>query len=253
MKYVYLLNRFSLKDKLDSLVKRIDQVSKKRKLNYVIEINDLNTSTEDIVEKYKDKKCILLAVGGDGTINRVLNKVVGTNNMLGFIPYGTGNDFYKTCQETLKEKVNEIDLIKINEKYFINVACFGIDAEIGNNDEIIHSKLIPEKQRYNMSLLLHFIKFKAKRMKVKAKNCNWDEVSTTVVVCNGRYYGGGYKVGYTSELQNGVVDLYLIKKVPKLMMAKLIMGMKKGQHEKSSYTTKLQVKELTIESSERAN
>ena len=53
MKYVYVLNRFSLKDKLDPLVEKIKEVSKKRKMDYVIEINNEKTSTEDIVRKYK--------------------------------------------------------------------------------------------------------------------------------------------------------------------------------------------------------
>ncbi len=142
MKYIYILNRFSLKDKLEPLVKRIEEVSKNRKLDYKIEINNLEVSTEDIVEKYKKDKVTFLAVGGDGTINRVLNSMVNTKNILGFIPYGTGNDFYRSCKEQLNEKVNKIDLVQINDKYFINVACFGIDADIGNNDT--HNLTVPD-------------------------------------------------------------------------------------------------------------
>ena len=195
MKYIYILNRFSLKDKLNPLVKKIEKVSKSKKMDYKIEINDWKTSTEDIVRKYAKEKVTLLAVGGDGTINRVLNSMNMKKNILGFIPYGTGNDFYKACQECLNEKENPIDLIKINEKYFINVACFGIDADIGNNDEVIHSKWIPEKQRYNMSLVRHFLSYKTKPAVVKYNGKTWKEEMTTIVLCNGRYYGGGYKVG----------------------------------------------------------
>ncbi|MBR4693372.1 MAG: YegS/Rv2252/BmrU family lipid kinase [Bacilli bacterium] len=247
MKYIFLLNRFSLKKKLNPLVKRIEEASKKLKLDYKIEINSREESTEDIVERYKKKSCILLAVGGDGTINRVLNGIVGTKNILGFIPYGTGNDLYRSCQELLKEKENKIDLVKINDKYFINVACFGIDAEIGNNDDMIHSKWIPESQRYNMSLVAHFLKYKTKKVKVTYNNKEWINDMTTIVICNGRYYGGGYKVGYTAKLNNGSVDLYLIDKMNKLRMATLITGMNKGKHENSKHTTKAKIKEARIE------
>jgi len=253
MKYVYVLNRFSLKNKLNPLVKRINEVSKRRKMDYVIEINNLKTSTEDIIKKYKKEKVTFLAVGGDGTINRVLNSMIGTKNILGFIPYGTGNDFYRTCKETLTKKENKIDLIKINNKYFINVACFGIDADIGNNDEMIHSKIIPEKQRYNMSLIAHFLKYKTKPVKVTYQDKVWEDEMTTIAICNGRYYGGGYKVGYQSELSNGTVDVYLINKMKKLMMAKLIAGMNKGLHETSLHTTKEQLKELKIEFQEEVS
>ncbi|MBP5678933.1 MAG: hypothetical protein J6X28_03800 [Bacilli bacterium] len=248
MEYIFILNRFSLKEKLEDVKKRLEKVSKKKKLKYKIEINNEEVSTEDIVEKYKKKRVCIVAVGGDGTINRVLNKVVGTKNVLGFIPYGTGNDFYKSCQELLKEGIQTIDLVKINEKYCINVACFGIDAEIGNNDDIIHSKWIPAKQRYNMSLIHHFLKFQPREVRVKVNKIQWNSPMTTIVLCNGRYYGGGYKVGFTSQLNNGKIDVYLINQMPKIKMATLINGMKKGLHEKSIYTTKVQAKELTIES-----
>ncbi len=247
MKYVYILNRFSLKDKLNPLVKRIEYISNNRKMDYVIEINNVDTSTEDIVKKYKKDKVTFLAVGGDGTINRVLNSMVGTKNILGFIPYGTGNDFYRTCREQLNKKINKIDLIKINDKFFINVACFGIDADIGNNDEIIHSKIIPEKQRYNMSLLIHFLKYKTKPVKVTYNNKTWIDEMTTIALCNGRYYGGGYRVGYRARLDNGTIDVYLIDKMKKMMMAKLIKGMDNGLHEDSIHTTKIVVKKLKIE------
>ena len=253
MKYVYVLNRFSLKDKLNPLISKIEEVSSRRKMDYIIEINNEETSTEDIINKYKKDKVTFLAVGGDGTINRVLNSMVNTKNILGFIPYGTGNDLYRTCRETLKEKENKIDLVKINDKYFINVACFGIDADIGNNDDIIHSKIIPEKQRYNMSLLVHFLKYKSKPVKVTYNNNTWESEMTTIAVCNGRYYGGGYRVGYHSSLDNGTVDLYMISKMKKVMMAKLITGMNKGLHENSIHTTKAKVKECRIEFNEEVS
>ena len=215
-------------------------------MDYVIEINSKKTSTEDIVKKYRKKQVTFLAVGGDGTINRVLNSMVGSKNVLGFIPYGTGNDFYKTCQEILTKKINRIDLIQINQKYFINVACFGIDADIGNNDEIIHSKWIPEKQRYNMGILAHFLKYKVKHAKAEYNHKVWEDEMTTIAVCNGRYYGGGYKVGYHSKLTNGKVDVYLVNKMGKISMAKLIKGMNKGLHEHSNHTTKAEVKEIKL-------
>jgi YegS/Rv2252/BmrU family lipid kinase len=247
MKYVYVLNRFSLKDKLNPLVEKIKEVSKKRKMDYLIEINNDKTSTEDIVRKYKKEKVTFLAVGGDGTINRIVNSMNHEKNILGIIPSGTGNDFNRACLELIKKKETKIDLIKINQKFFINVACFGIDADIGNNSNIVHSKWIPEKQGYNISLLVHFVKYKTKPAKVFYNDKTWEDEMTTIAICNGRYYGGGYKVGYQSFLDNGTVDLYMVNKMNKLQMATLIMGMNKGRHEHSPHTTKVQVKKCTIE------
>ena len=99
-----------------------------------------------------------------------------------------------------------------------------------------------------MGLIYHFLTFKPKRMIVTTNDFEWNEEASTIAICNGRYYGGGYKVGYQSNLQNGLLDVYLVKKMKRLKMAMLIKGMNQGKHEKSPYTTKLQVKELKIQS-----
>ena len=72
-------------------------------MEFIIEINSEELSTEDIVAKYRDQKNILLAVGGDGMVNRVLNGIAGTDNILGIIPLGSGNDFYRSVEKDLKE------------------------------------------------------------------------------------------------------------------------------------------------------
>ena len=246
MKHVFLVNKFSLKNKTDQVRAIVEEVCKKRNIDYIIEQNSEEESTEDILKRYQDTKDIIIAIGGDGTINRVLNGIAGTQNVLGYIPYGTGNDFYRVNKELLTEEINKIDLVRINEKYFINTACFGIDADIANSDEIVHSKLIPKKQRYNISLIYHLLKYKAKQMTVDVHSDITKGEFTTVIVCNGRYYGGGYKVAPHSTLDDGLVDVYLVNKTSKPNMAKVIMSIKSGAHEKAKIVKKLQTDKLTI-------
>ena len=253
MKYVFIINQFGKGKKLKELENNIQKVCRKRKIDYKIEKNSIKRSTEDILKDYQKSNNIIFAVGGDGILNRVLNGLVGTKNILGFIPYGTGNDFYKTMKESYSSGIHEIDLVKINHRFFINVACFGIDADIGNNGDIIHSKWIPKSQRYNMSLLYHFLKYKPRKMKIKTEENTYVGEYATVVVCNGKYYGGGYKVGYSSFVNDGLLDVYLVTKMNKIHMAKLILGMNKGKHEQSPHTTKISTKKIIIKSSETIN
>ena len=248
MKYIILLNRFSLKDRLDIVKSNIENACRELDIDYKIEINNDKVSTEDIVKSYNGKKVVLCAVGGDGIINRVLNAMDRDNNTLSFIPSGTGNDFYKSCLVQFKDGINDCDLVKINDKFFINTCCFGIDADIANNSDIIHSKIIPKSQRYNASLLYNFLKYKVRHMKVTINNEVIEDDFTTIVLCNGMYYGGGYKIGFNSLLNNDLVDVYLVPKLPKIGMAKLILGMNKGKHEKDERVKKYHVKELLIES-----
>ena len=71
--------------------------------------NDIDGYTIRITLKNGQEK--LYEIDGDGMINKVLNGIVGTNNMLGYIPYGTGNDFHRTAKEILEPGENDIDII----------------------------------------------------------------------------------------------------------------------------------------------
>lgn len=247
MKYIFILNSFG-KRNIKDIYQKIDIVSKSLNLNYAIEVNNSNLSTDDILKKYRDTRNVIVAVGGDGMINKVLNGIVNTNNMLGYLPFGTGNDFHKTVKETLVDGRNPIDLVKINDKYFINIACFGIDADIANDDSFIHNKFIPRNLRYNAGVIYHFLNYKAKNMEIMIDSQIIKDNFTTVAVCNARYYGGGYKIATNSILNDGLVEVYLVKELDKIPMAKTILSMKDGSHEKSPYVKKIRTDSLVISS-----
>ena len=245
MKYVFILNSFGKRD-IKDLYKKIEVVSNRLNLNYIIEVNSKNLSTEDILKKYKSTRNIIVAVGGDGMINKIVNGIVNTNNMFSYIPYGTGNDFDKTVKETLKPHRNYIYLFKINDKYFINIACFGVDADIANDETFIHNKLIPRDLRYNAGVMYHFLKYRAKTFEIIIDDEIIKDQFTTVAVCNARYYGGGYKIGPSSLVNDGLAEVYLVDKLNKLEMAKAILSMKDGKHENNSHIRKIKTDSLTI-------
>ena len=93
-----MINRFSLRERLNNYVTIIEKVAKRLKLDYVIEINDDDNTTEDILSNYKKSNDIIYAVGGDGIINRVINSMYGTKNKVACIPAGTGNDFNRSMK-----------------------------------------------------------------------------------------------------------------------------------------------------------
>lgn len=88
-------------------------------------------------EKYGSDIAIY-ACGGDGTINEVASALVGTDSYMGVLPCGTGNDFCrtihggKTVDQVLSEIKNaqktKIDIIKMNDRYSINIGSIGFDA-----------------------------------------------------------------------------------------------------------------------------
>lgn len=253
MKYIFVINSFTLKDEINEVIHRIKDFCVKNNMEFEVEINNEDNSTEDIVKKYKKCGYTIVAVGGDGMINRVLNALVGTNNTLGFIPCGTGNDFYRSVSKEMKNGIEECDVIKINDRYFINVACFGIDADVANNKGLIKSKIIPKSQRYNVSVINSFLKYEPRHFILKINNEEIEGDFATVAVCNGGFYGSGYNISPNFKLNNGLIDVYAVEDDNKFNIMKMILSMKKGKHEKYKKVHKFQTNKLTIISNKEIN
>lgn len=247
MKYVFILNSFGKRFNND-LYSKIQAVAQKLNIDYLIEVNSETLSTEDILNKYKSTRNIMVAVGGDGMINKVLNGTVNTHNMLSYLPNGTGNDFDKTVKELLNPGRNCVDCVRINTKYFINIACFGIDAEIANDDNFVHNSFIFKDLRYKAGIPFHLLNYKAKDLKIYIDDEMINRDFTTVAVCNARYYGNGYKIGPDSILNDGLAEVYLVNKLNKLDMIKTIMSIKDGSHVNNPNIEKRRVERLLIQS-----
>ena len=224
MKHIFLVNSFSLREKTNNMIDRINRVASNLNLDYVIEVNDINNTTEDIVNKYKKNEDVIYAIGGDGVINRVLNSIIDTKNTLGFIPCGTGNDFYRTVKETFKYKIEDVDLLKINDRYFINVSCFGVDADIGNNKVVLRNRLIPKSMKYTLSIISHFLKYTPRKLKVLMDNKTYNGLFSTICVCNARYYGGGYKINPNGDIKDGKFEVIVANKLNKFELLKHYIG-----------------------------
>lgn len=246
MKYIFVINSFTLRDEINEVIHRIKDFCVRKNMEFEVEINNEDNSTEDIVRKYKKCGYTIVAVGGDGMINRVLNALVGTNNTLGFIPCGTGNDFYRSALKEIKKETEECDVIKINDRYFINVACFGIDADVANNKGLIKSKIIPKSQRYNVSVINSFLKYEPRHFILKMNNEEIEGDFATVAVCNGGFYGSGYNISPNFKLNNGLIDVYAVENDNKFNIMKMILSMKKGKHEKYKKVHKFQTNKLTL-------
>lgn len=251
MKYIFLINSFTIKEKLNKLIHNIKDYCVKNNINYEIEINNENNSTENILKKYKKTEYIIIPVGGDGIINRTLNSIVNTKNILSFIPYGTGNDFYKSVKAEYKKGINECDLISINDKYFINTACFGIDADVANNKSHFKSKILPKSQAYNYAVIKSFSTFKSRNFEIDLNSQKYKGKYVTIAVCNGGYYGNGYYINPYYKLNNNLIDVYFVEHLNKLDLALLILKMKQGKHIKDNRVKHIKTNKIILKSDKK--
>ena len=218
----------------------------------------------DATEKIRSDaaKCDALRVyacGGDGTFNEcACGAALLENVAVAPFPTGTGNDFCRMFGEEkdlfrdLGALVNgsekAIDLIDCNGRYSVNICCVGIDARVGAD---VHKysgiPLIGGATGYVISAIIHIFKGIARRMTVKCGDYSKDAELTLVCACNGRFYGGGFNPSVTARLDDGVMDIYIIKKVGLIRAASLIGKYAAGKaDELPDYITHLRGDKLYI-------
>lgn len=126
MKHIFIVNPISGKGKTLKTVDRIKKVCEEEHLDYKIHYTEYPKEATKIARKYRFSKNIIYSVGGDGTLNEVLNGIVGTKNLLGVIPSGSGNDFYKTLSKIDEEKGEKNpETSDINLFLIISLAALG--------------------------------------------------------------------------------------------------------------------------------
>lgn len=246
MKYIFVINAIAGRGKYKKILPNIKKACKEKQIEYEIRYITEKISGADIAREYKDEENVIYIVGGDGTLTRTIPGIIGTKNKLAIIPSGSGNDTYKTIK-TLPHGENVIDLGKINNTYFINVACAGLDAEVANNIDNLRNTAIPTKHLYTASIIYTFFNYRFKRAIFKTKIKNISAKYSTISICNGAYYGGGYKIAPKSQLTDGLLDVYFIDKMSRIRIIKLLLKLKNGKHEGKKKVHKFRTNHVEIE------
>lgn len=245
MKYVFIINPASGKTDYDKIKQNIMKTLENE--NYEIYETKAPKEATEIASRFKNEEnTIVYSVGGDGTLNEVVNGIAEGKCKLGIIPTGSGNDFYRTLKEAQNENVR-LDLGKVNGRYFINIASVGMDAETCNNANKIKSK-IKLHSSYYLALIHTFLTFKSKSLKLKIDKNVYAGDYIIAAICNGKYYGGGFKIAPVASFDDNHFDIYLVSKASKFKLIKILASLLKSEHEKYNEVRKYTGKNITITS-----
>ncbi len=178
---------------------------------------------------------LVVCVGGDGTLNEVVNGFMGRNGpirpeaMVGFIPRGTGCDFIKTVpipveltralDVIITSHTCSIDLGRLeyldhhghpSSRYFHNITSFGLGGEV---DERVNrtTKIFGGFISFIWATLISILIYNKKRIYLTVDNCfNQSVMIWNVVVANGQYHGGGMWVAPEARVDDGIFHLTVV-------------------------------------------
>ena len=182
------------------------------------------------------------ACGGDGTLNEVVTGIIGFPNVqITVHANGSGNDYIKYYDSfeafsdiaRLVEGVpHPVDVMKVNDRYSINVCNFGFDAmvcKIGN--DVRRKPIIGGKHSYTTGIIRSIFTSRSNyvRMTVDGEPF-YDGHMLLCTLGNGRYNGGNYMCAPLSKNDDGLIEINLFKRMSLFKFASLINEYSQGTH-----------------------
>ena len=182
-----------------------------------------NTNLEEFLKDANNENLYgIIVAGGDGTINRVVNIMMNYEIKvpLGIIPAGTSNDFAKhinmqnsyldSIDKILKNNVCGVDVGRANDKYFINVCSAGLFTNSSQRADP-NLKQTLGKVSYFITGAKELFKFRPFSVRIRADEEEYTEKINLFLVFNGSSVGGMTYFTSDSSIQDGLLDLIIIK------------------------------------------
>ncbi|MFN2622975.1 MAG: diacylglycerol kinase family protein [Chthoniobacterales bacterium] len=211
----------------------------------------------------KKGRDLIIAAGGDGTLNEVINGI-GENlgeARVGLIPLGTGNDFARSIgvPTDLKAAIDliragttrAVDLVRVTSdelRYFVNVSAGGFSG-------LVDEKLTPEmKKTWGPLAYLRSAAAAWPELRAYRTTLAFDDDESlmlelyNVVVANGRYVGGGTLIAPEAEIDDGLLDVVLIPRRPAPELAVAMAQIALGTHLSSKTIVFRRAAKLTVNS-----
>jgi diacylglycerol kinase (ATP) len=191
---------------------------------------------------------LVVAVGGDGTVNEAANGLVGSGAELGVIPRGTGTDFVRTFRIPTKldgalavltdGRTRELDLGRVSYRawdgadatgYFANVASAGMSGAVAQRANAT-TKALGGKASFLWATLAVFARWRNTDVSVQVDDERREGRMLDVIVANGQYLGGGMRMCPDARPDDGLFDVLLIGDITKLDLMLTLPKVYRGTH-----------------------
>jgi len=242
---------------------------KENGLNFKVCTTSHQGEAVELAQKAADNGAeLIVSVGGDGTVNEIVNGIMKSKNdpSLGIIPLGWANDFIKStnippdiieaCKILIKGQTKKIDIGVINNQiYFANICGIGFDAEVAQLANQMKNK------HPNLRILSAFVyvfaaikkllsPFGYHDVKIKFDGQEIHSKILFIAISNGKFYGGRFKITPEAILDDGLLEICLVEEMGRFKYLSIIPKVFKGTHESIKGVHFYKAKEVVIQSLE---
>jgi diacylglycerol kinase (ATP) len=221
-KALFIINPISGGKKKDDVPDLIEKYLDTATFKATIVYSDGPAHARQIAKEAANKFELIVAVGGDGTVNEVASALIGTDTVLGIIPFGSGNGLSRflgismNASNAIKAlnsgRIELIDSGVLNGQSFFNMAGMGFDAHI--SEVFSHGK----KRgffTYLVSSIREISKYKAQNYHIQIDGTIYEREAFMLSFANSSQYGNNAHISPNASVQDGLLDVCVIKQFPK--------------------------------------
>jgi len=168
---------------------------------------------------------LVVAVGGDGTVNEVAQGLIGTNTKMGIIPMGSGNglarelgistNMRKSARTLINGKTLQLDVCKLNDQRFLCTSGIGFDALIAHKMSKSSSRGF---LKYIKLVIQESIFYKPIEVRLKIDGIQIEEPAFLITFANASQFGNNAFIAPGASMTDGLIDVVVVRKFAKIWM-----------------------------------
>jgi YegS/Rv2252/BmrU family lipid kinase len=189
-------------------------------------------ATELASKASDDRFDLVVAVGGDGTVNEVAQGLIGTSTPMGIVPMGSGNGLarelgismkmHKSARSLIDGTTVQIDVCQINSQRFLCTSGIGFDAQIADKMSKASSRGF---LRYIQLVVMESFTYKPMKIKMKIDGKLLDQSAFLVTFANASQFGNNAYIAPAASMSDGLIDVIVVKPFSKIWLPVFGIGL----------------------------
>ncbi|MFZ5845965.1 MAG: diacylglycerol/lipid kinase family protein [Actinomycetota bacterium] len=212
----------------------------------------------DLVAEAAARGDVVVAVGGDGMVSSLAGAVADADGVLGIVPSGRGNDFARqlgiggtpelVAAVLLEAEPRRVDVIDVDGRVVVGSVYAGVDSLASELVDRAHR--LPRALQYPYAAVRSIIQFRPSTYDVVIDGEAHRFDAYTVVVANSGHYGSGMKVAPDATLDDGILDVVVIRAASKLRLIRAMPKLYDGTHVELDEVLVLRGREVRVQAAE---
>ncbi|MBI4063555.1 MAG: diacylglycerol kinase family lipid kinase [Elusimicrobia bacterium] len=176
----------------------------------------------ELAQKAKKNHQTVVAVGGDGTVNETASALIGSDNLFGIIPKGSGDGLSReiglpinnpraACDLLFQAQALAMDAGRVGERYFFNLAGVGFDAHIAR---VFNSHAVRGQLAYYYLTIKEALAFQSRPVSIKINGQHLSGNYFLVAAGIGKQYGSNAKITPRAVIDDGLLDITAVSDIP---------------------------------------